>query len=328
MQHPSETGSLPRREFLRRSSLGVVALAGLRGGMHAGRAGSVLAQLARDPAQVMPSQPVAAIAVLGRTVVAIGGVRGDARVWIRSDPHRPWAQVAGPESFPEGTALTCLAVARDRAVAVGCSGPEHHTMPAAFSSDDLRSWPVEPGIPSAPGVITGIAFSGDRGLAVGSRYAEPDVEEPVGTIAFRRGLGRRWVRTTLHGVRPVRHGAITLLSTAGDRLILGLTDVLGPSMYSAPGVEGPWRHIGAPRAGVPIAPVAAASVDGSTLLAGIDARDQARFWRLEGWSWIEVDRPTGVGPTVKVRSLRRSGEDLLIAGSQGHAGFLREVELP
>jgi hypothetical protein len=331
MQHHSDHGSLPRREFLRRSSLGVVALAALGSGIHSGRASSVLAQLAGDPEHAMSSDllahPVAAIAVLGRQVVAVGGVRGDARVWSRSDLERPWIELAGPEAFPGGTALTGLAIDRGRAVVVGCSGPDHHARPAVFSSSDLRAWVIEPGIVSVPGVLTGVAFSGGRGLAVGARFAEAHVEEPVDTLSFRRGPARQWAPTTLHGVRPVQHGAVTLLSAVADRLVVGLTDVQGLSIYSAPGVEGPWRSIGAPRAGLPVAPVAAASVGGSTLLAGIDAVDRARFWRYVGRSWIEVDPPTGVGSAVKVRSLQRSGRDLLVAGSRGHAGFLREVQV-
>lgn len=331
MQHHSEPehGSLPRREFLRRSSLGAVALAALGTGFHASRAGSILAQVARDPEHAMSfhalDQPVAAVAVLGRQVVAVGGVRGDARVWARSDLDRPWDQVAGPEAFEDGTALTGLAVADGRALAVGCTGPDHHASPAVLSSSDLRTWTSESGVGSFPGVLTGIAFSGGRGLAVGARFAEADVEEPMETVAYRRGLAGRWVRTSLHGVRPVQHGAVTLLAGVADRLVLGLTDVQGLSLYSAPGVEGPWRSLGGPQTDLPLAPVAAASVGGSTLLAGIDARDQARFWRHVGRSWIEIDPPAGIGSSVKVRSLRRSGADLLVAGSRGDGGFLREV---
>jgi hypothetical protein len=328
MQQLPEDGSFPRREFLRRSALGTVALAALGTGLHAAGAGSVLAQLVDDPADAaMPDHPVAAVAVLGGQVVAVCGVRGDARVWQRSGLDRVWNQVAGPEAFPEGTALTGLAIHHGRAVAVGCSGSHHVTRPAVFSSHDLRSWPREVGIPEIAGILTGIAFAGGHGLAVGVRFAEPDVEEPVETVAFRRGSARRWVRTTPHGVRPVRHGSVTLLAGDGDRLVLGLTDVQGLALYAAPGVEGPWRSVGAPRVDVPVAPVAATSVGGSTLLAGIDARDRARFWRQSGRSWIEVGPPAGVGPSVKVHGLRRDGGDLLVAGSRGHAGFLREVKV-
>ncbi|HEY6567852.1 MAG TPA: hypothetical protein VI341_10090 [Actinomycetota bacterium] len=337
MHHHSEPehGSLPRREFLRRSSLGAVALAALGTGIHTSRAASVLAQLAGDPEHAMDphssahplAQPVAAIGVLGRRVVAVGGVRGDARVWSRSDLGRPWAQVAGPEAFPDGTALTGLGIDHGRAVVVGCTGPDHQVRPVVFSSSDLRTWGGESGIGSFPGVLTGVAFSGGRGLAVGARFAEADVEEPIETVAYRRGLAGRWVRTSVPGVRPVQHGAVTLRAGVADRLVLGLTDVHGLSLYSAPGVEGPWRSMGAPKVGMPLSPVAAASVGGSTLLAGVDARDQARFWRHVGRSWIEIDPPTGVGSSVKVRSLRRSGSELLVAGSRGHGGYLREVKV-
>ncbi len=329
MQHHSQHGSLPRREFLRRSSLGAVALAALGSGIGAGRAGAILSQLADDPEHAMSpdalAQPVAAVAVWGRHVIAVGGVRGDPRVWRRTDLANRWAQVAGPEDFADGTALTGLSVHAGTAVVVGCAGSDHHAHPVVLSSTDLRTWVTEPGIGSIPGVLTGVAFAGGRGLAVGARFAERDVEEPIETIAFRRGLAGRWVTTSLHGVRPVQHGAVTLLAGVADRLILGLTDVQGLTLYSSPGVEGPWRSIGAPQPGLPVAPVAAAPVGGSVLLAGIDARDSARFWRHVGRSWIEVDPPAGVGSSVRVRSLRRSTGGLLVAGSRGDGGFLREV---
>ena len=326
MDQQREGGSLPRREFLRRSSLGAVALAALGAGVHAPGVRSVLAQVVGDPAADMPEQPIAAVAVWGDDVIAVGGVRGDARAWRRSGPQQPWVQTAGPQSFPHGTALTGLAVQDGRAVASGCSGAEHGTHPALFTSGDVSSWVSEPGVGAAVGVCTGVAFVASQGLAVGARFAEPDVEEPIETIAYRSVPGGGWEPATLPGVRPVRHGSVTLLANAGDRLVVGLTDVQGLALYVAATAEGPWRSIGAPNAGVPVAPVAATTFQGSILLAGIDARDDARFWQQQGRSWLEVDPPTGVGPTVTVRSLRRSGAEVLVAGSRGHVGFVREVK--
>ena len=157
------------------------------------------------------------------------------------------------------------------------------------------------------GVLTGVAFSGGRGLTVGVRFAEAEVEEPIESIAFRQTGGGRWEPAGLPGVRPVRHGAITMLANVGDRLLLGLTDVLGLALYTAPGTQGPWRSLATPRCGVPLAPVAAVAAGGTTLLAGIDSSDRARFWRRAGRSWIEVDLPAGVPAAAKVRALRRAG---------------------
>ena len=75
MQLPDE-GSLPRREFLRRSAMGAAVLAAIGGGVAHGGAGSVLAQLAADPVSDLPTQPVSAVGVLDEAVVAVGGVRG------------------------------------------------------------------------------------------------------------------------------------------------------------------------------------------------------------------------------------------------------------
>jgi hypothetical protein len=325
MQQRADDGSLlPRREFLRRSTIGAVALAALGSGVAHGGSRSVLAELTADPSGAMPSQPIAAVAVMGRSVVSVGGVRGAPSVWRRSGLDEPWFQVAGADAFPQGTALTALAIEGHRAVAVGCSGPDHATRPAIFSSRDLRSWTIDTDRDLPPGVLTGVAFSGRRGLAVGARFAEPDVEEPIETIAYQRGGSGRWVPVAMPGVRPVRHGAVTLLAGIGDRLMLGLTDVEGLDLSTAPGVEGPWRSIGAPHV---VAPVAAAAVGGSTLLAGIDALDRARFWRRAGRSWIEVDPPSGIGASIKVHDLGRAGDALIVAGSRGDQGFLREVKV-
>ena len=163
MDQQREGGSLPRREFLRRSSLGAVALAALGAGVHAPGTRSVLAQVVGDPAADMPEQPIAAVAVWGDDVIAVGGVRGDARAWRRSGPQQPWVQTAGPQSFPHGTALTGLAVHDGRAVASGCSGPEHGTHPELFTSSDVSSWVSEPGVGAAAGVCTGVAFVAGRG---------------------------------------------------------------------------------------------------------------------------------------------------------------------
>ncbi len=319
-------GSLPRREFLRRSSLGAVALAALGTGAYTAGARSVLAQVIGDPAGDLPDQPIAAVAVLRGDVVAVGGVRGDARVWRRSGAEQPWVQTAGPESFPHGAALTGLATHGGRAIASGCSGPEPGTRPAVFSSSDLSSWASDTGVVAAAGVLTGVAFAAGHGLAVGARFAEPEVEEPIETIAYRTEASGRWAPVALPGVRPVRHGSVTLLASAGDQLVVGLTDVQGLALCVSATSEGPWRSIGAPNAGVPVAPVAATTSGGSILLAGIDARDHARYWRQQGRSWIEVEPPTGVEPTVTVRSLRRSGRELFVAGSRGHGGFIKEVK--
>ena len=327
MQQRAYDGSiLPRREFLRRSTIGAVALAALGSGVAHGGSRSVLAELTADPSGAMPSQPIAAVAVMGRSVVSVGGVRGAPSVWRRSGLDEPWFQVAGADAFPQGTALTALAVEGHRAVAVGCSGPDHATRPAIFSSRDLRSWTAETDLDLPFGVLTGVASSGGC-LVVGARFAEPDVEEPVETIAYQRGVSGRWVPVAMPGVRPVRHGAVTLLAGIGDRLMLGLTDVQGLDLLTAPDVKGPWRSMGAPDVGIPLAPVAAAAVAGSTLLAGIDALDRARFWRRAGRSWIEVDPPSGVGASIKVHDLGRSGDALIVAGSRGHRGFLREVKV-
>lgn len=323
MQRPQEQPSLPRREFLRRSAMGALALSAFAGDRS--DAVAMLTRVSSDPHDAGLDRPVAGVAVLRGALIAVGGTRGEPAVWRRARIDGPWVRVAGAGAFPAGTALTGLAVDAGRVVAVGCTGPDHVTAPAVFSSADLHAWVVEPGIEAVPGVLTGVAVSGHRLLAVGTRFAEPDVEEPVETIAYRRRPDERWIGAALPGVRPVHHGAITLLAGSDDRTVLGITDVDGLDLFTAPGIEGPWRSIGAPRAAMPLSPVAAASVRGQILLAAIDGLDRGRFWRRIGRSWIEVDPPGGIGEHIKVRGLRRIGPRLVIAGSRGHHGFLTEV---
>ncbi len=326
MPQPRASAGLPRREFLRRSAMGAMAFAALGAGAAATGVGSVLTDLAKDPGDGLPADPLAAVALLGDRALAVGGVRGEPRVWGRSPGQGSWELVAGTDDFPAGTALNGLDVVASTAIAVGCTGFEHATRPAAFSSSDGVRWDLRASDhDGVPGLFTGVVARHDRVLAVGARFAEDEVQEPTETIAVEGEPGGSLTTLDLVGVPRVRHGAVTLLALDGDRPVIGLTDVSGIALFRANELRGPWHPIGAPGVQLPFAPVAAAAVDGSLLVVGIDGQDRTRYWRRAGTTWSEVEPPAGVPAHVTVHDLRRRGEVLVVAGDREDDGYLREV---
>jgi hypothetical protein len=272
-------------------------------------------------------QPVAGVAASGGRLFAVGGHEGEPRVWSLGSGAGAWQLEAGGSAFPSGVGLRAVAASTNGVVAAGSTDGGSGPRPALFRSADGRSWDqVEAELGSQPGAFTAVAERDGRLLAAGCRFAEPDVGEPVATIAAMAMAGDPWTMIELAGVRPVQHGAATLLASVPEGLLLSVTDIDGLFLYLAATAHGPWRRIGLPRLDPPASLVAAGAAGTRTVLAGIDALDRGRMWLGGSRGWREVQVPASLPSTARVMSLADgAGPSLVAAGEGGGSSFVEEV---
>ncbi len=324
----SPRACLSRREFVRRTAMGAVAAAaaGPILGWRPDLARAVVIGDGRLPTLTV-DQPVAGVAAAGGSLFAVGGKEGEPRVWSLGSGAGAWHLEAGGSAFPPGVGLRAVARSGDGVVAVGSTDGGFGPRPALFRSSDGRSWDqVEAGLGSQPGAFTAVAERDGRLLAVGCRFAEPDVGEPVATIAAVATAGDPWTTIELAGVNRVQHGAATLLASVPEGFLLAVTDVEGLFLYLAAAAQGPWRRIGLPRLEPPASLVAAGAAGTRTALAGIDALDRGRLWLGGSRGWREVQLPASLPSTARVMSLAdRTGSSLVAAGEGGGSSFVEEV---
>lgn len=322
---------LSRREFVRRAAMGAMAAAAagrIAGGVP-GIAHAVVADGGGIPTLTV-EHPVAGVTVAGDRLIAVGGRPGHPRIWSYSFGTGQWQLRAGGAAFPPGTDLMAVSRSGDGLIAAGLiadgespgrSGPE----PALFGSADGNQWSqVETGFEQMPGAFTTVAEMDGAILAVGARFAEPEVGEPVAPIAAT-SEGGPWTSIALDGLDPTRHGAVTLLARVPEGLLLATTDVTGMSLYMASGPRSSWRHVSAPRLDGGGALVAAAGVGGRAVLAGIDALDRPRFWAGASRGWREVRASAALPATARVMGLTQRAGSLVAAEAGEGASFVGEV---
>lgn len=328
MEHQARA-SVSRREFVRRAAMGAVA-AGAAGRLVGWSQDIARATIPSDSADEVPpltvDQPVSGVAAAGDRLVAVGGHPGQARVWSHAFGAQGWQVEAVASQFPAGTGLRAVARSADSVVAAGWSEGGSGPHPALFRSQGAASWDqVETGMEQMPGSFTAVAGLGGQLLAVGARFAEPDVGEPVAAIAASAPTGGSWSPVSLEGVERTTHGAITLLANVPEGLLLAVTDVTGLALYLAPSALGPWRRIGPPRLEPPAAIVAAGALGTSAVLAAIDSSDNARFFLGGSRRWREVQRPASLPAAARVMDLAYQAGVLVAAGDTGALSFVEEV---
>lgn len=317
---------LSRREFVRRAAMGAMAAAAagrIAGGVP-GIAHAAVADGGGIPTLTV-EHPVAGVTAAGDRLVAVGGRPGDARIWSCSFGTGQWQLHADGSAFPPGTGLRAVSRSGDGLIAggwaAGPSGPE----PALFGSPDGSRWSqVESGLEQVPGVFTAVAEMDGTILAVGARFAEPDVGEPVAPIAAA-SEGGPWSSITLDGLDPTPHGAVTLLAGVPEGLLLATTDVTGMSLYLSSGIRSSWRHVSVPRLEGGGAIVAAAAVGSRAVLAGIDALDRPRFWAGASRGWREVRASAALPATARVMGLTQRAGSLVAAEAGQGTSFVGEV---
>jgi hypothetical protein len=180
-----------------------------------------------------------------------------------------------------------------------------------------------PGAVPHLGGATSVAAYDARFLAVGAGVESPEVQEPAGAFGVEVRLDgtTRWAG---RGLPAPRHGAITMAASLADGFLVGATDVAGMRLATAPAADGPWAPVPPPPVG-PAAPVAAATLDGFTVLAVVDGDARTSWWRHEPRGWTEVPPVAGVDPSVTVRAVVGSARGTAVAGVAGHDHVFREV---
>jgi hypothetical protein len=323
---PSQRARISRREFVRRAAMGAVAAAS------AGRVGGGIARVARASvadAGGIPTlaveQPVAGVTAQDGRLVAVGGYPGDPRVWTHSIGAAGWQLDASGSAFPSVTGLRAVSSSAQDLIAAGWASGRSGYEPAIFRSPDGGRWSqVDTGLGSMPGVFTAVTETDGRVLAVGARFAEPEIGEPVAPIAAV-AEGASWAPIELEGFGPTPHGAVTLLASTPDGLMLAVTDVTGVSLYRSSGIRSTWLHVGAPRLDGGGALVAAATVGDRVVLAGIDALDRSRFWLETPGGWREVRTSGPLPATARVMGLTHQASSLVAVEAGDDASFVGEV---
>jgi hypothetical protein len=270
--------------------------------------------------------PVAAVAAAGDRLVAVGGSTGDPMVWSLVPEGTSWELEAGRSAFPTGVGLRSIARSADEIVVVGSIHGDAGPRPAIFRSGEALTWErADDGLFPLPGVLTAVAEHDGQLLAVGSRFADPNVGEPIAQIAAVAGPGKPWTRIELVGVDRTRHGAATLLASVPEGLMLAVTDIAGMALYLADRAPGPWRRIGLPRLDPPAAIVAGGPVGSRTVLAALDSLDRARLWLGGSRGWREIQVPGSLPAAARVMGLADRSGSLVAAVEANASSFVEEV---
>jgi hypothetical protein len=259
----------------------------------------------------------------GATIAVEGD--GPPRVWRRFDAGG-WARVTADDAFPPGTSLADVDAAGDRLLAVGSVASTQGPAPAAFESNDGESWSALnlPGRVPGLGAATSVAAHRGRFLVVGTGFESPEVLEPAGPFGVEVGLdgAPTWAG---QGLPSLHHGAVTMVGALDDGFLLGATDVSGLRLATAPGPAGPWASVPPPAIDDPAAPVAAATVDGATVLVAVDGVDRTSWWRRESRGWRQIPPIGGLGTDVRVLAMIGGPTNVAVAGVAGHRGVYEEV---
>jgi hypothetical protein len=321
--HRSGSGGqrVPRREFVRRAAL-VTAVAGASTSIIARAMARSVAPTVTGAAEELG--PVSGLARLRGATIAVGGGDGPPRVWGTTGVGT-WVRLTDDDAFPPGTSLADVDEAGDRLLAVGSIASAQGPAPAAFASSDGESWsalslPVK--VPDL-GTATSVAAGGGRFLVVGTGFEARDVLEPAGSFGIEVGLdgASSWAG---NGFPNLRHGAITMVGALDDGFLLGATDVEGMRLATASGPAGPWASIRPPAIDGPAAPVAAATVDGATVLAVVDGTDLTSWWRRGSRGWSPIPPIGNMSTDVRVQALV-GGRTIAVGGVAGHRGVYEEV---
>jgi hypothetical protein len=317
---------LSRRAFVGGSV--IVAAAALAGPARLASAGRVVERTTVDDdiPTLDVAEPITGAAWSDDRLVAVGGVPSSPRVWTYGLGDG-WRPTAGSASFPAGSALTDVAGFGTGFVAVGWIEEPAGPRPAAFGSDDASVWTEVDLADLRPGLFTGVAAAGVDALLVGARFAEPTVREPVEPIAVR-STGAGWTAASLRGVEAPVHGAVTTVAPGGDGFLLATVGVGGSKVFTAASADGPWRAVSTPTVTEPLAILAAVPLDGTVLLASLDALDRPRYWRGGVKGWREVPAPAPLGTSSHVVGLALDSGTLVAAGTRDETSFVEEVTSP
>lgn len=312
---------VPRREFVRRAALVTVAAGAGASTLARAMARTVVPTVTEAPIEL---GPVSGLGRLRGDTIAVGGDDGAPRVWRRSDAG--WARLTGDGSFPPGTSLADVDAAGDRLLAVGSIVSARGPAPAAFASNDGESWSAVslPGAVPDLGAATSVAARRGRFLFVGTGFESAEVLEPAGPFGVEVGLDgtSTWAG---NGLPSLHHGAITMVGALDDGFLLGATDVAGMRLASSPGPAGPWVSVPPPPIEGPSAPVAAATVDGATVLVVVDGVDITSWWRRESRGWRRIPPIGDLTTDVRVQAMVGGRSKVAVAGVAGHRGVYEEV---
>jgi hypothetical protein len=264
-------------------------------------------------------------------------------VWTCRLGDGSWSLSATGRAFPPGTNLSAVGAIGTRLLAVGevrqvsrvqtliddrtgvrVDIPILGSTPAIFSSVDGARWArvALPAAASGLGAFTRVATTDDdtRALAVGSTFREPGVTEGYGFLAVSSSDGRSWRSIRLPGVEPPRHGAVTLLGRAARETVLGIREAEGTRLHATSG--GRWRSLPVPSRLATF--LAAGTVDGSLLIAGIDDAGHPRAWKRTTHGW-HVRKLRGLPPDGVVLDVAEIGGGLVAAGSVHGKGFVVRI---
>ena len=318
------TRPLSRRAFVRSALLTSVAAAATA----ARPIHEMIARGATVADEVPPlavHDPVVGVAARGGGLLAVGGHASAPRVWtVASDAHA-WSAVAGDGAFPGSTSLLDVAAHATGFLATGWSETAEGPRPALFGSPDGSAWEPATLPEVGHGVCLAVAANDGGALAVGTTFTEPDVREPVRSVAFVSDIGGAWSEVPLEGVDAPRHGAVTMVTATRAAFLLATVDVGGSRLYASSSASGPWRAIAAPKTDQVVSFLATADTDAGVLLAGIDALDRPRFWTEGARGWRETPAPSGIPASSHVVAFARSPEALVAAGSDTSGSFVEEV---
>ena len=270
-------------------------------------------------------EPVVGVAFRGNRLLAVGGHAGAPRAWSLADGAASWAAVGGTDAFPPATSVLDVAAHATGFLAAGWRETPEGPRPALLTSADGTAW-ASASLPEiGHGVCLAVAANDSGALAAGATFAEPDVREPVRTVAFVSDIGGSWSEVPLGEPARLRHGAISMLAATRASFLLGTVDVDGSALYAASSPSGPWRSVAAPRSDRLVTFVAAAETGTGVLLAGIDDLDVPRYW-LEGpRGWHETAAPAGIATSSHVVGLARADASLVAAGADATGSFVEEV---
>ncbi len=318
------TRPLSRRAFVRGALLtSVAAAAAAARPIHETIARS--ATVADDVPPLAVHDPVVGVAARGPGLLAVGGHAAAPRVWSLAAGAQAWSAIAGDGAFPGSTSLLDVAAHTTGFLAAGWRETAEGPRPALFAADDGTAWTPASLPEVGHGVCLAVAAKDGGALAVGTTFSEPDVREPVRSVAFVSDIGGTWSEVPLAGVEAPRHGAITMVTATRAAFLLATVDVAGSRLYASSSASGPWRALAAPKTDQVVSYLAAADTDAGVLLAGIDALDRPRFWLEGARGWRETTAPAGLPTSSHVVAFARSTEALVAAGSGTSGSFVEEV---
>lgn len=333
---------LTRRAFLRVAAASATVALGTKSfGPAVARTASLLAGV---PA-LNSGGAITGCAVLGDSLVAVGfDGGGGPGVWRVVLSGGTWEQVAGPEQFPEGASLRDIIQTQGRTCIPGSISTierkEHsydefgelqiddiiRTVPALFTSGDISEWEDDLASEGGTlGTLTGGAFAGDVGFAVGASFSEIGVNEPHQAIAYRSDpQGIKWVSTPVRDIEPA-NGEVTLCAAVGKEFLIGVVEFPVSRAYlGAP--DGGWTELPSPPGLQPLSFSAAAETDKGILLIAVDSLDGFHYFLLSG-EWEEIPPPEGIEPDVRVLDLETTPSGLVAAGVRAHEAIVADVEV-